>query len=502
VIGSRSRKILPPICLAKVLSELEDIIQVENQFYVLATSSLADDRTRVLKYGETFGVFGRVGDIEEIGLGEQGLYHRGTRHLSRFKLRLGASAPQILRSTIQETDILTIDMMNPDVYANGSLAVPRGSLHLFRSKFLWEGICYENLRLCNFGLSVVETSINLQFAADYADIFQVRGTEREVTGAKPRPEVGKAHVTLSYHGLDDVTRWTRIEFAPAPTTLSEEAATFEIKLDPREEISITIATACLQSGDPVLIETFDQAISDSAQELEQARSQFCSVSSSHQMFNRWLSRSRSDVIMMIRGNPEGAYPYAGVPWFSNVFGRDGLITAMECLWAAPWIAESVLRYLAQNQAVQTIPEQEAEPGKILHEVRHSEMANLGEVPFRRYYGSVDSTPLFVWLAALYFDRTGDRAFLKSIWANVLAALDWIDRYGDADGDGFVEYQAKGGRGLIHQGWKDSHDSVFHADGSLADAPIALCESKATFTRRKWQPHAWRQAWTTRNCRGN
>lgn len=458
---------------------MDDIIRVENQFYVLATSSLADDRTRVLKYGETFAVFNRLGDIEGIGLGEQGLYHRGTRYLSKLALRLNGNVPQLLRSTIHEDGVFfTIDIMNSDVYGEARLILPRGAIHVFRSKFLWKDACYERIRVANFGLLNFDASISLQFAADYADIFQVRGIPRQGSGDLLPPEVDDHEVVLSYRGQDRKLRRSRLEFSPAPLHLSADLATFLFTLAPREEKSLNVTVTCQEECAHWRSTGFDESMHQSILELQETRSQFCSVTSSDSAFNHWLCRSASDVQMMIRGNPEGPYPYAGVPWFSAVFGRDALVTAMQCLWAAPWVARSVLKYLALHQAVERISRQEAEPGKILHEMRHGEMANLNEVPFGLYYGSVDSTPLFVLLAGMYFDRTGDRDFLESIWPNVLAALDWIDQYGDVDHDGFVEYQARSEKGLIHQGWKDSHDAVFHSDGTLADAPIALCEVQA------------------------
>ena len=220
---------------------------------------------------------------------------------------------------------------------------------------------------------------------------------------------------------------------------------------------------------------FDQARSAAQASLDAHKESACWIEASNGQFNAWVKRGASDLHMLTTMLATGPYPYAGVPWFNTPFGRDGLITALECLWIEPGLARGVLAYLASTQATEVIPEQDAEPGKILHETRNGEMAALKEMPFARYYGSVDATPLFVHLAHAYYERTGDREFIECIWPNVQAALSWMCRYGDRDGDGFLEYSCQSRDGLVHQGWKDSDDAIFHADGSLARGPIAVCE---------------------------
>ncbi len=452
------------------------VVVVKDPFYVLASSPLADDLDRVLKHGETFAVFDHYGDIKPIGLGEEGLYHEGTRFLSCCILKLENDRPLFLSSTVkQDNALLTVDLTNADTHDGDRVLLSRGTLHLFRAKFLWEGVCYERLRIRNYGAVPVDASLSLEFEADFADIFEVRGTHRPQRGQYLDQMTEDGCVVLAYEGLDGVIRRTRFDFAPAPVHIADRRADFRLSLPPGSEATLELTVRC-ESGPGVRpAVTYDRALADAETALRRAREPICEIYTSNEEFNDWLNRSLADLLMMVSATPQGPYPYAGVPWFSTAFGRDGIITALECLWIDPELARGVLAYLAATQADAVNPEQDAEPGKILHETRKGEMAALGEIPFGRYYGSVDATPLFVMLASAYFERTGDQAFLESIWPNVERALDWMDRYGDRDGDSFVEYSRQSPNGLVHQGWKDSQDSVFHADGTPARGPIALCE---------------------------
>jgi glycogen debranching enzyme len=287
---------------------------------------------------------------------------------------------------------------------------------------------------------------------------------------------GEAEVAFVYQAVDGVPRATRICFTPVPTLLRETRAEFEFELRARERRVISLTVQCAYGENTASSDTrFFGTLRRARRVYSSTRSHAASLESSNNVFNAVLSRSAADLAMLTSDTPQGPYPYAGVPWFSTAFGRDGIITALETLWYEPSIAAGVLRFLAAHQGHHEDATADMEPGKILHELRECELAHLGEVPFGRYYGSVDSTPLYIALAGLYWQRTHDRETLQAIWPNVKAGLAWIDRYGDRDGDGFVEYSRRRESGLRNQGWKDSEDSVFHADGRLAESPIALCE---------------------------
>ncbi len=445
------------------------------QYYIATTSSPADYLARVLKYGKMFFVFDRLGDVQTSGLGEEGLFYDGMRHLSALSLHLWNARPLLLSSTVATNNFLfTADLANLDVFSDGEMAIHRGTLHLVRTRFLWRDSCFEKLLFVNHGLENLEVPVRIGFDADFTDIFEVRGTVRERRGRRLAEQVNGNSVILSYEGLDRVVRQTCIRSDAKPVTASESGLEFELALRPKEKVTVQLEICCGSNGTRSSI-GFTEALSSARFELAEMARAFPKITSSNSRFSDWIARSISDLEMMIAGNPERNYPYAGVPWFSTVFGRDGIITALQTLWLNPSIAKGVLEFLAASQADEVDSSADSEPGKILHEMRLSEMARLGEVPFGRYYGSVDATPLFIMLAGAYFDRTADRPFLEKLWPHVQRALTWIDKFGDVDGDGFVEYARHSSKGLVQQGWKDSNDSIFHSDSKIAEPPIALCE---------------------------
>jgi glycogen debranching enzyme len=452
----------------------------EDRYHVAASSSLTAGGTRVLKEGDTFALVNRFGDIHRAGGNEQGLFHRGTRFLSRLELRIAGRRPLFLSSGMLDGDIvLAVDLSNPDLPAvddDNSAVAPYGTVHIARSILVRDGMCIERLLVTNHSSSAIDVPLSFHFASDFVDLFEVRGTTRERHGQILPATMAEARVDLSYRGLDQLLRRTRIEFEPSPKRLTSMDADFLLRLESKETAPVQILVACeVGSTQQAPLIHFEDALERASAEALERRDRECNVRTSNDAFNAWLDRSRADLHMLTATTPHGLYPYAGVPWFSTPFGRDGLWTAIQTLWMSSSYASGVLRFLAATQAQASDDANDAEPGKIVHELRDGEMAALREIPFGRYYGSIDSTPLFLMLAAQYYRSTADATLIRELWPNLLAAAEWIDRYGDRDGDGFVEYGRRSADGLIQQGWKDSNDSVFHDDGRLATEPIALCE---------------------------
>jgi glycogen debranching enzyme len=450
------------------------------EHYVEAQTSLVDRALRTLKHGDAFAVTDAHGDIGLVPESPEGLFFQDTRYLSFFELRLEGRRPLLLASVLQDDNAaLSVDLTNPDIALDAESGLPRDMIALHRTKFLWSDACYERIGFRNYDSRSRRFQLQLRFDADFHDLFEVRGMKRNARGSRSVDTADGNAVVFRYEGLDNVARRTCLQFEPAPSHLEPHRAVYELELAPHEACSVLVIVSC-RGGEPVdkEVPNFLVAYRDTRRALRAMTRGIATMESSNELFNEVACRSASDLYMLITPTEHGHYPYAGVPWYSTVFGRDGIITAMMLLWMDPSIAKGVLQYLAAMQASAVDPAADAEPGKILHERRQGEMALLNEVPFRRYYGSVDATPLFVMLAGAYFFRTGDRATIQGLWPHIQAALRWCDEFGDRDGDGFVEYRRETEAGLVNQGWKDSYDAIFHQDGKLAEGPIALCEVQA------------------------
>jgi glycogen debranching enzyme len=458
---------------------MNDIIQVENKYYISVNSTYADDRVRVLNHIDTFGIFDRWGDIKQIGEEVQGIYYNGMRFISELEFRINGERPLLLSSSIkEENEVLSVDLTNPALLnINNDVPIPKGLLYIGRSKFIRNGACYEQINIENYGHESFEFEVSLAVNADFKDIFEVRGIKREKRGEvfeiKHLPE---NNILIGYLGLDEVKRFSKVHFSRKPDSWERHnKALFKISLEPHKNITLEYVLSFIIGSEKQELLNYKNARSLVEKEIAQINGIVANVTTSDQQFTQWIERSQFDLLSLLATTEYGYYPYAGVPWYNTAFGRDGIITALQALWVAPEIAKGVLNFLANTQATETNAYQDAEPGKIVHEMRGGEMVEMGEVPFKRYYGSVDATPLFVMLAGAYYSRTGDIDTIKAIWPNILAAIKWVDEFADIDGDGFIDYHHKSVNGLVNQGWKDSYDSISDEEGNLAGPPIALCE---------------------------
>jgi glycogen debranching enzyme len=451
----------------------QSVIETKD-FHISPDAVNIDERNQVLNHFNTFGLFDRFGNITPSGKRVQGIYHDGTRFINKLVLTINGVKPVLLSGAVKEdNEMLSTDLTNPFLT---DCQVVENTLHISRTQFIHNKVLYEQINCKHYGDSGCTFDIAIAFDGDFKDIFEIRGIERQVTPHKVQMVSAENKVLLKYLGHDDIQREAEITISShAPVYVIDKVLHCKLNMQPKQQIDITYNIYFKTGNEKVSDIEYDLAKESITEDLAKTRRLFTQIYTSNSQFNHWINRSKADLLSLLTLTDYGNYPYAGVPWYNTAFGRDGIITAMETLWIAPAVSRDVLKFLAKKQATALMPEKDAEPGKILHEMRSGEMANTGEIPFREYYGTIDATPLFIMLAGMYYERTGDAETIEKIWPNIKAALQWIDKYGDLDGDGFVEYIHKAKNGLTNQGWKDSYDSVMYENGVLAKPPIALCE---------------------------
>ncbi|MGH2711549.1 MAG: amylo-alpha-1,6-glucosidase [Actinomycetota bacterium] len=440
------------------------------------TGSVVDIRdVQVIKDDRTFLVTDRFGDISAGNTAALGLYHMDTRFLSSFELVINDVKPLLLHSSTERNYSQIVELTYPFESIDQEGVHRKENVSVQRHRVL-SGSLFERIRVRNFGTKARSLRLTIDFAADFLDIFEVRGLVREKPGQIQSPRVEKSRVMLSYRGMDGGERSTTLRFSPKPDELDESRAAFALDIEPGEGVELVVEIVPEVEGTAGSRATMQQAEERLGQEYTKWRKRCTRFKTSNIQLSQFLDRAILDLRMLTAHDDEGTeYIDAGIPWYSALFGRDALITAYQALAVNTDLAWGTLRGLAALQGKKDDAWRDEEPGKILHEVRVGELARAGTIPHTPYYGSVDSTPL--WLSVLHgaYRWTGDLEAVRELWPNVLAALEWIDEHGDSDGDGYVEYQRRSERGLDNQGWKDSADAIPHADGTLAEGPIALVE---------------------------
>ena len=441
----------------------------------------------VVKEGALFVCARPDGDIRPGRASSLGLYARDTRHLSELTVTLSGREPVLLDSADDEAFHAIVECTNADLHPGlPGRDVSQQTVSLRRELVIADGCLYVRLKLRCFTPKPLALTLEVAMAADFADMFDVRGVDHSRERPAVAVELSGDALRFAYTGVDERERTTAVALDPAPDALDADAgrasARWELTLDPRVDADVVLAIAV--DGADGRHACFDTAL-DRVRSSHREWSDSCTrVDSDNPEFDQVMNASLRDLRALLTPLQGGEIVAAGIPWFVAPFGRDSLLTSYESLSIQPELARKTLLLLASLQARENDPWLDAEPGKILHEIRSGELAAAGLTPHTPYYGSADSTPLFVMVAAAYHRWTADRETIEQLRPALDAALAWIDEHGDVDGDGLVEYERRSPGGLANQGWKDSNDAIVHADGSLAEGPIALCEVQAYVYRAK------------------
>jgi glycogen debranching enzyme len=427
--------------------------------------------------GKTFLSTTVAGDIMPAGAPDVGFFHDDTRFLSLLELRVSGCRTVVLSSTTEKTFVSQCELTTGNMTLRNSFDLPENTIHIRREQLLVHDVLFDRMTFENFNLQPVEFLVEMSFGADFVDVFQVRGVARQRHGQYFRPVAAGNSLRFVYRGLDGLLRQTSVEMQPAPASFDNHTAAWHLKLEPlkRVQLEATIVPIVERRKPPTQHFDFNAGLTERRRLFYEWERECTHFNSSTDVFDTLLGTCMSDFHSLQIPEGDEHIIAAGIPWFATIFGRDSIIAAYQVLSLNPRLATETLRVLARYQGREKNDWQDEEPGKILHEYRAGEMARCGEMPFAPYYGSVDATPLFLILLSETFNWTGDEQLVKELLPAAYRALQWIDEYGDLDGDGFVEYQRRSPRGLVNQGWKDSWDANMHRDGTVAHPPIALAE---------------------------
>jgi glycogen debranching enzyme len=433
------------------------------------------------KEGETFLHSDLNGNFSTPNTVGMGLYYKDTRFLSQFELRVNGAVPVLLSSSAERAYMSYVDLTNPDIWEDGKLAITQQTLNIRRTRVVSE-LVHERVRIRNYNDAPVNVVLEFVLGSDFADIFEVRGLKREKRGQLLTPRVDGNQVKLAYRGSDHIFRETRIEFTMEPRVTKVEGPTvrlwFDIPLGPSQTRNLGITFETILGGARKESVDFDTAVQRTRTSYQDWEQECTQIKSNNQLFDTLLRRGIRDLRALLTKTADGEFMSAGIPWYVAPFGRDAILTSYQILMVNPYPAKATLKLLGAMQGTQFDPWRDEEPGKILHEIRYGELANAHFIPHTPYYGTADATPLYLMLAAAYYRWTNDLETLLELQPTLDRAMTWIDKYGDMDGDGYVEYERRSPRGLHNQGWKDSGNSVVHDDGTLAEPPIALAEVQA------------------------
>ena len=421
--------------------------------------------------GNTFFVSDAAGDVEP-GQDANGFFHADMRQLSTWRLLVNGHPVHVLTSR-------TVDYYSASVFATlASVSVGENPpISIRRDRFVARGV-HEDLTVQNHSDRPQTVMIEMEYGSDFADLFEVK--DRRPKRGQLRSDLGPSKVTLTYT-RDSYRRDTLIEFSEH-FSVGLERAGFELQLEPRGSWQTCIDVVPVVDGAFNRLEHGDRRFGDPKPDMptsfEQWMAQAPTLETDNDILRHTYRQSLID-LAALRFRPlktlSYSLPAAGLPWFMALFGRDSLITAYQALPFQPHLARTTLEALTAWQAKERDDFRDAEPGKILHELRLGELTMLGERPHSPYFGTHDATPLFLILLDEYERWAGDRDFVRSLQPAAMKALDWMERYGDRDGDGYLEYQTRSKEGLANQCWKDSWNSILFKDGTVAKGPIATCE---------------------------